>query len=111
MSDGKSFKPYKRCGIICLPCRSSGMPNFRGFGIHTAVFHAHEWAFENKKDGYTHFKMLCENYRQDIITFDDYKSKPIGNPFIQKLDEQLFLQWQYYIRPIIGKAVRLIKKH
>jgi predicted deacetylase len=109
MSDGKSFKPYKRHGVICLPCRSSGMPNFRGFGIHTAVFHAHEWAYEHKKYGYTHLKKLVEKHRQDIITFDEYKSKPIGNSFIQRIDEQIFLLWQLYIRPIVSKAVRLFK--
>jgi predicted deacetylase len=109
MSDGKSFKPYQRCGIICLPCRSSGVPSFRGFGIHTAVFHAHEWAKDGKRDGYDHFKKLCKNHRSDIITFDEYIAKPLGNTRIQQLDEQLFMIWQLSIRPVISRIVQAIR--
>lgn len=49
MSDGKSYKPYEKYGITCLPCRSGGIPKIRYGTFHTAVFHAHEWLCENKK--------------------------------------------------------------
>lgn len=110
MSDGKSLKPYKRRGIICLPCRASGMPRFRGLSSTlTAVFHAHEWAYAENNKGFDQFQHLCRERNKDIITFDEFAQQQLGNPVVQRVDEQFFICWQLYLRPIFSRALQLVR--
>lgn len=91
ISDGRSFKPYKRYGIICLPERSGGIPkmtNSRGY--YTAVLHAHEWVREDRKDAWNNFQKLMDNKKNDFVTFNDYKNQPCGNAWIQRLYEHTY---------------------
>jgi predicted deacetylase len=111
MSDGKSLKPYKRCGVICLPCRATGVPRFRGIETyHTAVFHAHEWAFDGKDSGFVQLQRLCRDRKSDIVPFDEFARQPLGNPVVQRVDELIFVGWQCYIRPLISSALQFIRR-
>ena len=106
ISDGKSSKPYRRNGIICIPARSPGMSKMRFGRYHTAVFHAHEWIRVDKKIGLIKFRHLIAESANEIIAFDEYKNRPLGNKIIQIANEYLFLLWEHYFRSII----RLILK-
>lgn len=109
ISDGLSKKPFVREGIICIPCRSRGVPLIRGKKNYTAVFHTHEWVREDKVQGYQQLKDLCTSHYTEIVDFDTYKRQLIGNPFIQKLSEQSFLIWMRNIKPIMSKIKWSIK--
>lgn len=103
MSDGKSSKPYLLDGITCIPCRSNGCPSIGKKGFYTAVFHAHEWAFKEKEYDYRAFCNLLDKYHSDIVPFDEYVQCPFGNRTIQRIDEEIYLKWQYGVKPILSK--------
>lgn len=110
MSDGKSSKPYKKDGIICIPCRSNGCPNIGKQGYYTAVFHAHEWARKEKEYDFLSFCNLIDNYHNDIVTFDEYASRECGDTFFQQLDESVYLIWLFRIKPLLSKVYHFIKR-
>ena len=110
MSDGKSSKPYTRYGVTCIPCRSGGVPGMRFGTYHTAVLHAHEWAMESGKKCYTQFVNLLNNYQSEIVTWDEYVSRPCGNTVIQRLNEWLYVRYQRHLYPLFGKLIRIIRR-
>lgn len=111
ISDGKSNKPLVRQAIKCVPCRSAGYPKIKQNGYYTAVFHAHEWTREDKKQGYTDLVGLCTKYHDDMVDFYKYASRDNGNYWIQIIDEKLYLIWEYRIRPILSFVKhRILKK-
>lgn len=107
ISDGKSSRPFMRQGILCIPCRSSGCPKIRRKGYYTAVFHAHEWVRPDKADGYRNLEELCQKYTNDIVDFDEYVKRKSGNPQWQKLNERVFLVWEYKMKPVLRKIKHL----
>lgn len=109
ISDGKSAKPYMIGKVKTLPCRASGCPKIGKSGYYTAVFHAHEWNREDKKRDFISFEKLLKRYHTDIISFDEYKEQPIGNTLTQKIDERLYLIWQYGIKPYLSKLYHLFR--
>ncbi len=109
ISDGKSSLPYEFEGVISLPCRSSGCPVIRNNSFYTAVFHAHEWAWENKKYCYDEFVNLIEKHHDKIVSFDEYKNQRIGNYAIQKIIEAVYVGYHVYIRPFLSSCLRKIK--
>lgn len=108
MSDGKSLKPYMKYGIKCIPCRSAGVPRMRFGKYHTAVFHAHEWAWECKKYDYRNFMNLVENRYSEIVDFKTYSSQDCGNGFVQKIDESMYVTFERYIKPVLSKIRKLL---
>ena len=110
MSDGKSSKPYIKSGIKTLPCRSSGCPKIGSDNIYTAVFHAHEWAKPEKKQGYFQLEQLLKNHREYIVSFEEYANISTGNSLIQQIDERIFVLWQIHIRPILVNLYHIIFK-
>lgn len=111
LSDGKSRKPYERCGIICLPCRATGVTRIYRGGLQTAVIHTHEWVQPSKKIEYEAFELFCKQHKDEVVTFDQYANSPTGNKLIQRIDEKFFLMWEFYIRPHVLKLIRIIRKH
>lgn len=109
VSDGMSEKPFVREGVICLPCRSSGVPRIKGNGYYTAVFHAHEWVRPDKAVGYEALKSLCRDYTAEIVDFDTYRDQPMGNPHVQSVIEKIFLVWRRKIKPVASKIKWKIK--
>lgn len=109
VSDGMSRKPFVREGIVCLPCRASGVPLIKGKGYYTAVFHAHEWVRSDKAQGYEALKDLCKNHTAEIVDFDTYRQQPMGNPYVQKISEKGFLIWCRNIKPVASKIKWAIK--
>lgn len=103
VSDGKSRKPFCRNGVICIPCRASGCPRINKSGYYTAVFHAHEWVREDKKEGYESLKKLCSQYHEHIVGFDSYSQRECGNYFVQIIDEFLYLTWEFRIKPVLRR--------
>ena len=110
MSDGKSKKPYKKDGVICIPCRFNGCPTIRKTGYYTAVFHAHEWVRIEKKYDYHSFCDLIEKYHDDIVSFDDYSRRKCGNTYFQHLDEYVFILWIFKVKPMLSKMYNSLKK-
>ena len=101
MSDGKTLKSVTREGILCLPCRTGGLPRMIYKGAHTAVIHAHEW--ERNKKAFVNFKKFVEINNKDIISFDEFKNLPTGNLYTQGIFEKLFVFYWYNIRPLASK--------
>ena len=101
ISDGKSSKPYKKHGIICLPCRHGGIPKIKKSGYYTAVMHVHEWKRPEKKKRQSRFMNLCDQYSDDIVSFDEYCKQPCGNVIRELAKERLFLLWQRYLLPFL----------
>lgn len=111
ISDGKSKKIIDYDGIKAIPCRASGCPKIKKSGYFTAVFHAHEWKRQDKAYAYNQLIKLCESYEKDIVSFDEYLLQPIGNFFVQKLEEKMYLFWSYFIKPFLSKLKnKLIKR-
>lgn len=110
ISDGKSCRPYIWHGIKCLPCRSGGCPVIRQAAHYTAVFHAHEWIRPEKAAQYDAPADLLENHREKIVTFDEFAQMKEGRRYLQRIDEMCFLQYQYYIKPLLVKAYTKICK-
>ena len=91
ISDGKSEKAFIREGVLCIPCRYGGCPKIRGNGYYTAVFHAHEWTLSEKSGGYLQLQKLCSKYKEQIVPFKEYASRPQGNAVLQKMNEKNYL--------------------
>ena len=92
VSDGKSQKPYKRHGIICFPEFTGGLPKMKkSGGYYTAVLHAHEWDFPNRKGLWEKFQVFCNDENNIFVSFDEYIKQPIGNTVVQRLYEKIYL--------------------
>lgn len=104
ISDGKTTKPILRYGIICLPCRSSGMPKIKtGSKYYTAVFHAHEWTRPDKAADFQYLSGLCAAHTKEITDFNTYKQQLRGNLFLQRILEKIYMVWEYNCKPILSK--------
>lgn len=111
MSDGRSNRPYRVGGLICLPCKSFGVPRIMVGSFHTAVFHAHEWVRPDKATGKAKLAALCEKYGiNGICTFDEYSKQPVGNYYIQRFTEILRTFYFRYIRPVLSLIYRKLFK-
>lgn len=109
MSDGMSGKAYMYKELLCLPCRSFGVPKIRSRGYYTAVFHAHEWSRPDKAAEKLRLQQLCEKYGDaGICTFDEYKEQPPGNYALQRVSEIAYVFYQRHIRPVLSKVKRKI---
>lgn len=107
VSDGLSSKPYRRQGIILLPCRSGGIPKMNNKnGYVTAVVHAHEWEREDKAVDYTKYNNLLEGHFAEIVSFKEFSKWHCGNAFVQR-----FVEWNYRVlRDVIVPRIRKIIK-
>ena len=94
MSDGKSFKPYMKHGIKCLPCRASGIPSMRLGKYHTAVVHTHEWQRIDKLKEYDLLKGCLNKPNVHVVEFSKYASIDCGNTFIQTIYEKLVVLYK-----------------
>lgn len=111
MSDGFAIGPLIREGVLCIPCRSNGVPNIKKNGYYTAVFHAHEWVRENKAFEYNKLKLLCSKYQNDIVDFDTYNDRQPGNEIIYKIDEFAAVLFFRYIKPRLSYLKHKIMKY
>lgn len=102
LSDGLSVKPYERKGVICIPCRSFGVPRVKGKGIFVAVCHPSEWSRQDKAKGYDELNEFCEKNKEYVTTFSELKTVKCGNRFSQKISEKLFIY--------INEAKKILKK-
>lgn len=90
VSDGRSAKPYKRQGIVCLPERSGGVPEIKDEPYYTVVLHAHEWVREDKCQDWTRLVQLVERHHEELVSFQNYCQQPIGIPIMQRTSEMWF---------------------
>ena len=103
ISDGFSNRPYMRHGIVCVPCRSAGVPKIKRSGYYTVVLHAHEWVRTDKEKAWYDFCDVCKRFEKDIVPFDVFCSDEIGNAFIQKKCEKLYLIWSTSLKPYLSQ--------
>ena len=110
MSDGWSLRPYRRHGIICLPCRTGGIPKIKKRGYYTVVLHAHEWNNPAKADAFDRFKILCGVYEDDFVSFEEYASVKCGITFIQQFEEYVAVLWRRHIFPAALKVYHAVRR-
>jgi len=110
ISDGMSSKPYMRHGIVCLPCRNTGVPKIMSKGVYTVVLHAHEWVRRDKSKSWDDLRMICTNYKNDIVSFDEIKSCKLGKEQVQRIIEKSFFVWAVYLRPILSHYKQKLTK-
>lgn len=107
ISDGRSRKPYKQCGMICIPCRFFGLPKMKKNGNYTVVLHPTEWR-GNKAEGEKKFIDFCEKYHSEFVSFDKLFDQRLGNYIVQKIDEFFYLLYVRKIRKLAWNIVRKI---
>lgn len=103
ISDGLSCKPYVRCGIVCLPCRSKGIPKIRGNGNYTAVIHVHEWSRPDRKRAWPQYERFCTHYKEEITSFTEYLKSSRGIAIWEKVNEQMYRIARDRVLPFINK--------
>ena len=102
VSDGLSGMPYKRNGIILLPCRSGGIPRMeKKKGFITAVVHAHEWVKDEKRGENLKFEKLLKDYRGDIVGLDDFCKWKEGCGLVQRIIEIIYMLLRDRVVPLI----------
>ena len=89
--DGLSRKPYKQCGMICIPCRPFDSRTKKLGLVNVIVNHSSEWSREDKAAGYEDLLRFCKKYEGRISNFSDIKEISIGNFMTEKLREKMFL--------------------
>ena len=101
ISDGRSKKPYMQEGIICLPCRYFTVPKKAGNEFNLAVCHSSKW------DEYPENVVKLDKYLKDnklyLKDYKDYISDDLGNYYIQKFDERMYIIWHDYIRKTLAR--------
>jgi len=110
ISDGMSKKPYLRQGIICLPCRSFGIPKIHSYGYYTVVIHAHTWANPKHSYDFIRFRDFCQTYKNDIVSFEKFCNWSIGNTTYQRSLEYIHIVLQRYIIPTLRQIRNWLKK-
>jgi predicted deacetylase len=110
ISDGMSRRPIERQGVVCIPCRSGGVPKIKEKGYYTAIFHAHEWVRPEKYEGYSRLCNLCKTYSRDIVSFDDYNTRKTSGSIVNKVDEWFYIKFQRHIRPSLSRIKHIMLK-
>ena len=103
ISDGMSTKPYERCGIISFPTCPYERAESRGERFVTAVFHAHEWVREDKKDSWNKFQHICLEEADDVSSFHDFKLWEKGNCVFQIIKEKVEVIWICFAKPFLKR--------
>lgn len=108
ISDGKSCRPYKRHGVICIPAHSGGIPNINenSKGYFTAVLHAHEWIRGDKKQAWEKLKRICTYDSCNIVGFNEYINRKVGLSFLQKGLEIINVIKDCYLKPFVKGIIR-----
>lgn len=110
MSDGWSKKPYRKNGIICLPCRTGGIPQIKKDGYYTVVLHAHEWNIPQKADAFDRFVALCEANEGSFVDFHEFADRKCGISRIEQLEEALVVLWRRQLYPMARQLYHKIKR-
>lgn len=105
VSDGKSSKAYSWMGIKFLPCRNSGAVFNQREQYSTSIYHAHEWAHE-EKNAFPIFKEIVAEHAAHIVAFGDYKKQPMGWSWQERVAETLYVWLQFNVAPIIRRIRR-----
>lgn len=108
LSDGKSYLPYVRNGIICIPARTGGVPRKILPGINTIVLHVHEWVKKDKLQEFDELSSLCKRHQSELVSLEDLKTE-IGNKYLQQLYEKIYLVWEQIVRPFLRNCSNKIK--
>ena len=85
------------------------VPSNGKYGCYTAVFHAHEWKRPDKKDCYDQLKTLCEEYSEEIVDFKEYAKQKTGIPFVEYMDEKMYIFYENKIKAALRPMVHVIK--
>lgn len=109
MSDSGGSKVYKLFGIKLLPVRQCNIIRFLPLKYTTAIFHAHEWVREDKKEDYDFFNDLLNNKRSQIVQFKLFSELPSGINLVQRLEEKVYVFYERHIHPYLVKVYRKIR--
>lgn len=104
MSDGKTMKPVKRYGVVCVPCKWSTQNHIIKDEYLTFVYHAHEWVRPEKKHGYDSLASAVS--KNGVVDWASYVSRPLGSPLTQTAFEKLFLIKERVVLPFLRKLLR-----
>lgn len=104
ISDGRSHKAYKQCGVICIPCKFFGLPKMKKDGNYTVVLHPTEWGGD-KAEGEKKFTDFCKKYHKEFVSFNELLDQRLGNYIVQKIDEFFYLIYARKIRRLIWNII------
>jgi hypothetical protein len=106
-----TLRPIERNGIVCVPCRSGGIPRIGKRGLYTVVLHTNTWAYDIEMKQFKSLIDICNNYNDDIVDFyyvaNNYTS---GFNLLQLAEEQRKITYERDIRPKLSKIKRKILK-
>lgn len=111
VSDGFSARPYRRQGITCLPCPNGGIPKIKRAGFYTAVIHPHEWTRPEKAHDWALLQHLCQDHKDDIVSFEEFAEWEVGHAPLQRAMEKINLFNTRYIIPILVKIKHTILRN
>jgi len=109
ISDGKSCKPYVQEGIICIPCRSTGIPRIKNRGSYLLVLHTNQWVRSDKRHSEESFLNICKQHRLDMVDFSCFMSEPCGFYMIQKIEEWVYIWYKKRFYPLASTVYQRIK--
>ena len=88
--DGLSRRPYRRFGVVQIPCRCFGIPRKLRGPINGAVLHTNEWATEEKAGDYRAFLDYCERFAGQLTDFSEILRIPPRPLVFAKLSEKFY---------------------
>lgn len=114
ISDGKSLKAIYRHNVMCVPCRTGGIPIIHKHGLYIAVFHTNMWSKEAHAKKIEVLRRLCQNsydggWISDFNEFIEiYTQMGKGIPLFQKTEEKAVVFYERHIRPVLSKVKHFV---
>lgn len=114
ISDGKSSRAIYRENIMCVPCRTGGIPKIHKYGLYTAVFHTNMWSKKEYANRSEVLRSLCQTssaggYISDFNELVEiYTQMGRGIPVFQIAQERTVVFYERHIRPVLSKVKRAL---
>lgn len=108
ISDGLSLRPYNRHGVVCVPCHANGIPRIKRYGHYTAVIHTHEWSWPEKAYDWKQFQQLCQEHKDEIVSFAEFSKWELGNASIERTLEKMHFFTNRHIIPMLSRIKRTL---
>ena len=73
------------------------------------MFHAHEWVRPDKAQGYKQLAAVLKNHTNEIVTFDEYAERTVGNYMLECMKERMYVTYEYTVKTKIMKLKHNLK--
>ena len=71
--------------------------------------HAHEWVRPDKAQGYKQLAAVLKNHTNEIVTFDEYAERTVGNYTLECMKERMYVTYEYTVKTKIMKLKHNLK--